>query len=111
MKKFSLLLLFVLSACGKAPVAGAPVMGIDLPDSACTEKNLCTNPAAPLTGYACAANRTDTATGCEITRWDTQTDPSCDPSQPNQVCQGGGWGSKSATYPCCRTVNGPGPSQ
>lgn len=112
-----LAIIFLLSGCGSATV---PSISNGL-DSECLIKDSCTY--ANVTGYQCQSLRYQPDIGdgttiplshyngypCIIAKEDFQTDPSCNPAQPNQTCTSG-WGSSSTTFPCCRAIQGPGPS-
>lgn len=108
MKWLTIALFLVFSGCGNSPAEIAPITtGTD--DSQCATVDVCTNADVP--GYACKALRHDVAYqgyACVIAKEDFQTSPSCDPSNPSQVCQGGGWGAPSVSYPCCESIQGPG---
>lgn len=103
MKKIILILLLVLQACGKAsdPV---PVSLGSLADSECKIEDVCTYANVP--GYECQTVRMNSETTCVITKEDYEFSPGCDPSNPDKTCQA--WGH--APYPCCQTIQGPGPS-
>lgn len=93
-----------LVACG----GPTPVVPTYIPDSGCKVENLCTYASVP--GYQCQSVRQVSGDTCTIVSMDYQTTPGCDVNAPSNTCYSGGWGTPVVSYPCCTTIQGPGPS-
>jgi hypothetical protein len=114
--------LIFLLGCGSSQ-QNPPTTNINAPDSSCKMVDHCTyDPTTKTQEYDCEALRwtPSIASGatipssdyegypCIITREDhqiSQTDPSCDPSNPTQFCSS--W--DSTPYPCCQQQDTQGP--
>lgn len=123
MRYLILTLIFLISACGKAPdqtpIAATPV-SVSIPESACEMRDSCTYADVP--GYECVASRWEPTTGdgaqlpetfykgakCVITKEDHEFTQGCDISNPTAMCIQGGWGSPKTQVPCCQVIQGPG---
>jgi hypothetical protein len=103
------LIALILSACGKESQSLSEAFNVaNLKDSECQIKDSCTH--ANVAGYVCETVRYNVQDRCVITKQDFQTDPHCDPSHPNATCSSGAWGGKQTSFPCCQTIQGPGPA-
>jgi hypothetical protein len=96
--------LMVLVACGDGHGNPGPSSTALSQTANCKQEDLCTN--ANVLGYDCAAVTIQTSDGCIVAKQDYELDPNCNPQNPDNVCKD--W--NGGTYPCCQTIQGPGPS-
>jgi hypothetical protein len=120
MKKLILVIMLVLSGCGKKDAPMIPPVAVD---QDCPIYDACTHPTvtAPQL-YECKAFQYIKTYGdgqrlpdsfyqgaiCAVVTEDYITSPTCDPAvNPDATCQGGPGGTD---YPCCSYSQGPGPA-